>query len=74
MYHSLGTFPLTICQGLIVLLGFTHCDEEKGTAIDISYSDARSLVTFSGVSYCDIRERVFMFDYETKEKEHQNTW
>jgi hypothetical protein len=28
---------------------------------------------FSGVSYCDNRERVFMFDYDTKEKEHQNT-
>jgi hypothetical protein len=26
---------------------------------------------FSGVSYCDNRECVFMFDYDTKEKEHQ---
>jgi hypothetical protein len=31
------------------------------------------LVTFSGISYCDNRERVFIFDYDTKEKEHQNT-
>jgi hypothetical protein len=46
---------------------------EKGKATEISYSDARSLVTFSGVSYCDNRERVFMFDYDTKEKEQQNT-
>jgi hypothetical protein len=28
---------------------------------------------FPGVSYCDNRERDFMFDYDTKEKEHQNT-
>jgi hypothetical protein len=28
---------------------------------------------FSGVSDCDNRERVFMFDYDTKKKEHQNT-
>jgi hypothetical protein len=28
---------------------------------------------FVGVSYCDNRERVFMFDYDTKEKDHQNT-
>jgi hypothetical protein len=46
---------------------------EKGKAAEISYSYARSLVTFSGVSYCDNRERVFMFYYDTKEKEHQNT-
>jgi hypothetical protein len=46
---------------------------EKGkAAIEISYSDARSLL-FSGVSYCDNRERDFMFDYDKKEKEHQNT-
>jgi hypothetical protein len=29
---------------------------------------------FSGVSYFDNRERVYMFDYDKKEKEHQNTW
>jgi hypothetical protein len=46
---------------------------EKGKATEMSYSDARSLVIFSGVSYCDNRERVFMFDYDSKEKEHQNT-
>jgi hypothetical protein len=26
---------------------------------------------FPRVSYCDSRERVFMFDYDTKEKEHK---
>jgi hypothetical protein len=46
---------------------------KKGKEIEISYSDARSLVILSGVSCCDNRERVFMFDYDTKEKEHQNT-
>jgi hypothetical protein len=28
---------------------------------------------FCGVSFCGSRERVFMFDYDTEEKEHQNT-
>jgi hypothetical protein len=28
---------------------------------------------FTGVSYCVNRESVSMFDYDTKEKEHQNT-
>jgi hypothetical protein len=36
---------------------------EKGKAT--KNSNARPLVTF----YCDNRERVFMFDYDTKEKE-----
>jgi hypothetical protein len=39
----------------------------------MSYLDARSLVSFCGVSYCGIRKRVFVFDYDTKDKEHQNT-
>jgi hypothetical protein len=42
---------------------------EKGKAVEILYADARSLVTF----FWGYRERVFMFDYDTKEKEHQNT-
>jgi hypothetical protein len=46
---------------------------EKGKAAEISYSNARSLVIFSGVSYYDNREGAVMFDYNTKEKEHQNT-
>jgi hypothetical protein len=46
---------------------------EKGKAIEISYSDARSLVTFFWGFIFDNSERVFMFDYDTKEKEHQNT-
>jgi hypothetical protein len=47
---------------------------EKGIALEMSYSDARLLVTFLwGFSYCGIKERVFMFDYDTKEKEDQNS-
>jgi hypothetical protein len=45
---------------------------EKGKAIEISYSDARVWLFFSVVSYCDNRERVFKFDYDTKGKKHQN--
>jgi hypothetical protein len=26
---------------------------------------------YSGVLYCGNRERIFIFDYDTKEKEHQ---
>jgi hypothetical protein len=47
--------------------------QRKRKAIEISHSDARPLVTFLRVSFCDNRERVLMFDYDTKEKEHQNT-
>jgi hypothetical protein len=36
-------------------------------AHESTYLDARSLVTFSGDSYCDNRERVFIFAYDTKE-------
>jgi hypothetical protein len=46
---------------------------EKGKAIEILNSDSRPLVSFSGVPYCDNRDRDFTFDYDTKEKEHQNT-
>jgi hypothetical protein len=31
------------------------------------------LFFFSGVAYCDNKKRVFIFDYDTKEKEHTNT-
>jgi hypothetical protein len=55
------------CWGLHILTA------EKGKATEMSYSDVCSLVHFAGVSYCDDRERAFMFDYDTKEKEHQNT-
>jgi hypothetical protein len=44
------------------LLGFTYCDAREIGFIGF----------FSGVSYFDKRERAYMFDYETKEKEHQN--
>jgi hypothetical protein len=40
---------------------------------NFAYSDACSLVTFSGVSYCDKGEHVFIFAYDTIEEEHQNT-
>jgi hypothetical protein len=41
---------------------------EKEKLTEMSYSEARSLDTFSGVSYYDNSECVFMFDYDTKEK------
>jgi hypothetical protein len=57
------------CWGLLIVT------EEKGKATEISYSVQRIVhwLPFPGVSYCDNRELVFMFDYYTKEKEHQNT-
>jgi hypothetical protein len=54
------------------LLGLTYCDRRERDSDRISYSDACTLFLFSGVSYCDQREHVFIFVYETKEKEHQN--
>jgi hypothetical protein len=51
------------CWGLLIGTA------DKGKAIEITYSDARWLL-FSGVSYCDNRESVFMIQ---KEKKHQNT-
>jgi Zn/Cd-binding protein ZinT len=42
---------------------------EKGKSAEISYSGARSLVTFSRGE----QGMCFMFDYDTKEKEHKNT-
>jgi hypothetical protein len=55
------------CWGLLIVTA------EKGKATEISYSVARSLVTFFWISYSGNRERVLMFDYDTKEKEHKNT-
>jgi hypothetical protein len=50
------------CWGLLIVTS------EK----EMSYSDAHvHWFLFSGVSYCDNSERVFVFDYDTKEKEHQ---
>jgi hypothetical protein len=47
---------------------FTYCDGRETESDEILYSDASSLVIFfSGDSYCDNRERVLMFDYDTKE-------
>jgi hypothetical protein len=46
---------------------------EKGIAIEISYSDARSLVTFFLRFHIVNQGRVFIFNNDTKEKEHQNT-
>jgi hypothetical protein len=51
-----------------LIFGLLIVTAEKGKAIEISYLDARSLVTFH-----DNRKRVFMFDYDIKEKVHQNT-
>jgi hypothetical protein len=39
----------------------------------IVMAEKRKALLFSWVSYCDNRERFFMFDYDKKEKEHQNT-
>jgi hypothetical protein len=55
---------------MLICPGFTFCDDRETDCDGNTYSDARSLVTFS---YCGIRERCFMFDYDTIEKEHQNT-
>jgi hypothetical protein len=41
--------------------------------MEISYSDARSLVTFLWGFILWYQGTCFMFDYDTKEKEHQNT-
>jgi hypothetical protein len=42
------------CWGLLIVTA------EKGKAIEIAYSAACSLVTFSGVSYCDNKKRLTM--------------
>jgi hypothetical protein len=54
-------------------MGFTCCNNRERNSDRISYSDTRSLVPLSGVSYFDKRECVLIFAYDTKEKEHQNT-
>jgi hypothetical protein len=54
------------------VLGLHIVTTENGIAREISYSDALSFVNFSRVSYCD-KTNVFFY-YDTKEKEHQNTW
>jgi hypothetical protein len=53
-----------------------YCDDrERDSIIEISNEDVRSLwLLFSVMSFCDNRERIFIFYYDTKEKEHQNTW
>jgi hypothetical protein len=51
-------------------LGLHIVTADRVKATEISYSDVRSFL-FAGVSYCDNRERVFMLDYNTNEKEHQ---
>jgi hypothetical protein len=53
------------------LLRFTYCDAEKGKATEISYSDARSLVNYFLGFHIVTTGNVF--DYDTKEQEHQNT-
>jgi hypothetical protein len=56
------------CGGLLIATA--------GKATEISYSDARSLVTifFWGGGHIVTTGNVFfMFDYDAKAKEHQNT-
>jgi hypothetical protein len=55
------------CWGLLIVTA------KKRNATEIWYSDARLLVTFFLGFILRNNERVFMFDYDTKEKEHQNT-
>jgi hypothetical protein len=47
--------------------------EEKGKSTEYHIKMLVYWLIFPGVSYCDNRVHVFMFDYDTKEKEHQNT-
>jgi hypothetical protein len=59
---------------LIFCLGLLIVTPDKVKAIEISYWDAHLLVTFSGVSYYNNREFVFMFSMIQKRKnKHQNT-
>jgi hypothetical protein len=68
-YPHSRAIPLigSFCWGLLIVTA------DKGKTTGICYSDLVHWLLFSGVSYCDNRERVFMFDYYTKEKEHRNT-
>jgi hypothetical protein len=53
---------------------FTYCDgRERNSDENIIFRCSFIGYLFRGVSYGSIRERVSMFDYDTKEKEHQNT-
>jgi hypothetical protein len=56
-----------------VEITFSEGRERKSDRKIKSYLDARLLVSFLKVSYCGNRKRAFMFDHDTKEKEHQNT-
>jgi hypothetical protein len=55
------------CWGLLIVMG------EKGKRQKCHIQMLVHWLLLPGVSYCDNRKRVFMFDYDTKEKEHQNT-
>jgi hypothetical protein len=50
------------------LLGFTYCDGRERES-DRKIMFRCSFIGFFFYSYCDNRERLFMFDYDTKEKE-----
>jgi hypothetical protein len=55
------------------LLGFTYCDgRERESDRNIIFRCSFIGSFFLGL-YSVKKERVLMFDYETKEKEHQNT-
>jgi hypothetical protein len=55
------------------LLEFTFCGLRMEKRQKYHIQMLVHWLLFTGLSYCDNRERVFMFDCDTKEKEHQNT-
>jgi hypothetical protein len=56
------------------LLGFTYYyGRERECDRNIIFKCSFIGYFFSEVTYCDNRERIFMFDYDTKEEEYQNT-
>jgi hypothetical protein len=89
LYNSLRTFLLKRCQELNCIhihalcvnwsasISYSHsraCPLTGSILLGFTYCDSRERLLFPWVSYFDNREQVFMFDYDTKEKEHQNTW
>jgi hypothetical protein len=55
-------------------LGFTYCDgRERESDRNITFRCSSIGYFFPGFHIVSYRELSFMFDYDTKEKEHQNT-
>jgi hypothetical protein len=78
MHSVLPALQLLLCvSGTEIkhahLFIFYGDNRERDKDRKVSYSDACMLLTFSGVSNFDGREFVFIFAYDTKKKEHQNT-